>query len=228
MPSAPPEADHHDGPTARRVLLVACGALVKETRWVLERIPGVDVDVEYLPAPLHNRPGKIVPSIRELLDARDDLRAYDRVALGYGDCGTGGGLERFCAELTEALGMPVTMLEGAHCYGFFAGPGVTEAIEEEEPGTFYLTDFLARHADALVFGALGLDRHPELRDAYFGNYRRVCLLSQTDDPTLVELARSVADRLGLELIHRPTGMTPYAAVLGKAVGCPPLATLETS
>lgn len=220
MPSAPPPEQQPD-PTAdpARILLVACGALVKETRWALARIPGVHVDVEYLPAPLHNRPARIEPAIRVLLAARGEtLSAYGRIALGYADCGTGGGLERLCAELTAALGVPVVMLEGAHCYGFFAGPGVTEAIEDEEPGTFYLTDFLARHADALVFGALGLDRHPELRDAYFGNYRRVCLLSQTDDPGLVVLARSVADRLGLELIHHHSGLAPFEATLGRALG----------
>lgn len=218
MPSAPPP-DRSAAPEPARVLLVACGALVKETRWVLARIPGVHVDVDYLPAPLHNRPPRIAPAIRELLAGRRQrLADYDRVAIGYADCGTGGGLERLCAELTAELGIPVVMLDGAHCYGFFAGPGVTEAIEEEEPGTFYLTDFLARHADALVFGALGLDRHPELRDAYFGNYRRVCLLSQADDPELAVLARGVADRLGLELIHHHTGLTPFEATLGRALG----------
>lgn len=220
MPGAPPP-DAPPAPQAEpaRVLLIACGALVKETRWVLSRIPGVHVDVEYLPAPFHNRPSRIGPAIRDVLAARrETLEAVDRVALGYADCGTGGGLERLCAELTTELGVPVVMLEGAHCYGFFAGPGVTEAIEDEEPGTFYLTDFLARHADALVFGALGLDRHPELRDAYFGNYRRICLLSQTDDPDLVLLARGVAERLGLELIHHHSGLAPFEATLGRALG----------
>ena len=34
------------------------------------------------------------------------------------------------------------------------------ALAEEEPGTFYLTDFLVRHFDALVIRGLGLDRFP--------------------------------------------------------------------
>jgi Protein of unknown function (DUF1638) len=216
MPSVP-RSD--PAPAPRRVLLVACGALVKEVRAALQQLPAVEVDVAYLPAPLHNRPSRIEPGVRSLLDATD-MRAYDGVALGYGDCGTAGGLDRLCRELTASLGIPVTMIDGPHCFSFFAGPGVTEAIEDEEPGTFYLTDFLAKHADSMLFGALGLDRHPELRDAYFGNYRRVCLLSQTDDPSLVGLARSIADRLGLELIVRHTGMTPFVTALGQAVGLP--------
>ena len=84
------------------------------------------------------------------------------------------------------------------------------ALHEAEPGTFYLTDFLAKHFDALVWGSLGLDRHPELRDMYFGNYRRVVLLSQTDDPAVVEAGRRAAEMLGLEFEHVHVGRRPFA------------------
>jgi hypothetical protein len=214
MPSAPPP----DPAPSRRVLLIACGALVREVRAVVAQLGDVAarIDVEYLPAPLHNRPERILVAIRDLLHAVPEHR-YARIALAYADCGTGGGLERACTELSEVTGCEVVMLRGAHCYELFAGRETFAALHDAEPGTFYLTDFLARHADALVFGALGLDRHPELRDAYFGNYRRVCLLSQSDDPELLRAAEAIADRLGLELVHHHTGMSAFADALGAAM-----------
>lgn len=219
MPSAPLP----DSASPRRTLLIACGALVREIRSVLGQLDqAIDtpVDVEYLPAPLHNRPERIVPAIIDLVAGRDTDR-YARIALGYADCGTGGGLARACTALAASTGLEVVMLPGAHCYGLFAGADVFAGLHDAEPGTFYLTDFLARNADALVFGALGLDRHPELRDAYFGNYRRLCLLSQTEDPALVTMARRVADRLGLELIHHHTGLAAFGSSLASALAPSP-------
>ena len=99
----------------------------------------------------------------------------------------------------------VARLPGAHCYELFAGSEVFEALQHEELGSFYLTDFLAKHFDALVWCGLGLDRHPELRDLYFGVYRRVVLLSQAPDDDLVERAEAAATRLGLAFVHRTTG-----------------------
>ena len=107
---------------------------------------------------------------------RANRAAYDEILCLYGDCGTGGALDRVLAE------EGVTRIDGAHCYAFFAGEAAFAALAEEEPGTFYLTDFLARHFDALVVRGLGLDRFPQLRDAYFGAYRRVVHLAQVDDP----------------------------------------------
>ena len=150
----------------RRVLVVACGALVREVRAVLSQLPELDVDVEYLPANLHNRPERITGAVCSLLDRAAD-QGYDGMAVAYGDCGTGGLLDAALAD----RGVP--RLAGAHCYQFLAGGAVFEELQEAEPGTFYLTDFLVRHFDALVIGGLGLDRHPELRDLYFGHYRRV-------------------------------------------------------
>ena len=194
-------------PGAERTLVVGCAALVRELRAVLDQLgDGSSVELVALPAPLHNRPDRIPAAVAAALDER--AGTYDRAVVAYGDCGTGGRLDALLAE--RGIGR----LPGPHCYSFFAGAEVFDALAAEEPGTFYLTDFLARHADALVFGGLGLDRHPELRDAYFGNYVRVVLLSQDDDPELVVAARRTADRLGLAFEHRHVGLAPLAASMG--------------
>ena len=182
-----------------RPLVLACGALAADLRAVFAA-SGFDarVDVEYLPANLHNRPELIAPALRPRLVAAAD--AGRPVFVAYADCGTGGGLDALLGEFPGVQRLP-----GAHCYEVFAGAEQFAALQEEELGTFYLTDFLAKHFDALVWSGLGLDRHPELRDLYFGAYTRVVLLSQAADAALVERARAAAARLGLELFHRPTG-----------------------
>jgi hypothetical protein len=128
------------------------------------------------------------------------------VFVAYADCGTGGALD---ALLREYPG--VQRLPGAHCYEVFAGSEEFAALHDEELGTFYLTDFLTKHFDALVWCGLGLDRHPELRDTYFATYRRVVLLSQAPDPQLLARARDAAARLGLAFVHRPTGRDGLSA-----------------
>jgi hypothetical protein len=186
-------------PAPFRPLVLACGALAGDLRAVLAA-SGFEthVDIEYLPANLHNRPDAIVPALRPRLQAAIDA---DRpVFVAYADCGTGGGID----ALLE--GFPgVQRLPGAHCYEMFAGTPAFAAMQSEELGTFYLTDFLTKHFDALVWNGLGLDRHPQLRDAYFGVYRRVVLLSQAPDRDLVARASAAAARLGLAFSHRPTG-----------------------
>lgn len=201
---------------AHRPLVLACGALVRELRAVLDQGGLADaVEVHYLPAPLHNRPERIVPEIEARLA---DVPADRPVFLGYADCGTGGQLDAFIAT----SGRDVVRLPGAHCYELFAGAERFAALHEEELGTFYLTDYLARHFDALIWGGLGLDHHPELRDLYFGSYRRVVLLAQTDDPAVVDAGRRAAARLGLDFELVRTGLEPFAApvrlALGSAVG----------
>jgi hypothetical protein len=118
----------------------------------------------------------------------------------YADCGTGGALDRVLEE------EHVERIAGAHCYGFYAGSAAFARLHDDEPGTFYLTDFLLRHFDRLVIRALGLDRHPELRDPYFGHYKRIVYLAQLlpTEEVLVR-ARAAADRLGLGLEVRHTG-----------------------
>jgi len=192
-------------------LVIACGALASELRAVL-RAQGLDtaVEVTYLPANLHNRPERIVPELVPLLDA---AAAVGRaVFIGYADCGTGGALDALLERHPEA-----TRLPGAHCYEFFSGSERFAAMHEEELGSFFLTDFLAKHFDALLWQGLGLDRHPELLDMYFGNYKRVVLISQTDDASIVEKARAAAQRLGLEFEHRHVGLAPFADAVAHGV-----------
>ena len=191
-------------------LIVACGALASELRAVL---PPGSVEVRYLPAHFHNRPERIVPALAPILD---EAAASGRTAfVAYADCGTGGALDRLLADHPG-----VERLPGAHCYEVFAGAELFASLHDDEPGTFFLTDFLTRHFEALVWQGLGLDRHPELRDAYFAHYRRVVLLSQTDDPELVEAAHRAADRLGLEFEHLHVGRGELAAPIAVTVDPP--------
>lgn len=169
------------------------------------------VEVEYLPAPLHNRPERIVPEIEARLA---DVEPGRPIFLGYADCGTGGLLDAYI----DASDRDITRLPGAHCYEFFAGSARFAALHEEEFGTFYLTDFLAKHFDALVWQAFGMEQHPELRDMYFGNYRRVVLLSQTDDAAVLAAGQAAAARLDLEFVHEPTGLDPFAEPVRIALG----------
>ncbi len=192
--------------------MLACGALVREMRAVLGQEGIADaVDVEYLPAPLHNRPERIVPAIEERLA---DVAPDRPIFLGYADCGTGGQLDAWIERSDRAI----TRLPGAHCYEFFAGADRFAELNEEEFATFYLTDFLARHFDTLVWEGLGIGRHPELRDMYFGNYRRLVLLSQSGDPAIVEFGRAAAERLDLEFEHVATGLEPFAEPVRVALG----------
>ena len=188
----------------RKVLVIACGALAREV--LALKLDAIDLAC--LPASLHNRPERIPEAMRAKI--RANRAAYDEILCLYGDCGTGGALDRVLAE------EGVRRIEGAHCYAFFAGEDAFAALAEEEPGTFYLTDFLARHFDTLVIKGLGLDRFPQLRDDYFGAYRRVVHLAQFDDPETTAKARAAADRLGLAFERRFTGLAGLRAFLGEA------------
>lgn len=185
--------------------MLACGALVRELRAVLDQAGLSDeVEVAYLPAPLHNHPDQIVPEIEARLA---DIELDRQIFLGYADCGTGGLLDAFI----ERSERPIVRLPGSHCYEVFAGTARFEALHEAELGSFYLTDFLAKHFVALIWQGLGIDEHPELRDMYFANYRRVVLLSQSGDAAVVEAARAAAEMLQLEFLVEPTGLEPFAA-----------------
>ncbi|MCC5975537.1 MAG: DUF1638 domain-containing protein [Rubellimicrobium sp.] len=183
-------------PTGRgRVLLIACGALAREVLDLCKAHGWTHLDLQCLPAILHNTPDRIVPAVEEAV--RRGQSRYETVFVVYGDCGTGGLLFEKCKELG------VEMLEGPHCYSFFEGNAAF--AEREEMTAFYLTDFLVRQFDAFVWRPLGLDRHPELRDMYFGNYTVLVYQAQTEDPALTELARGHAARLGLAFERRFTG-----------------------
>jgi Protein of unknown function (DUF1638) len=202
-----------------RPLVVACGALASELRAVLAAHGlAAAVEVRYLPAHLHNRPEQITPAVAAVLVEAGHRSTF----VAYADCGSGGALDALLARHPG-----VERLPGAHCYEVFAGAELFAALHDEEPGTFYLTDFLARHFDALVWQGLGLDRHPELRDAYFGNYRRVVLLSQSESESaaVVELGRRAAARLGLDFVHRTVGRQGLAAAVSVSVG-PSVRTMQ--
>jgi hypothetical protein len=197
---APPEAVTSAGrapnPRGPSVLVIGCGALARELLDVVSRNNLAEIRVECLPAILHNRPEKIPGAVRARLEAAE---GFDRVFVAYGDCGTGGALDAVLDEFA------VERLPGAHCYQFYAGIDTFDEIHEEEPGTLYLTDYLTRHFDRLIWQGLGLDRWPELLEDYFGNYERVVYLAQTDDPGLTEEARLAALRLGLQFERRLVG-----------------------
>ncbi len=191
------------------MLVVACGALVRELRAVFDA-SGLDVHLKVLPAPLHNHPEKITDAVASALD---ETWSPDRgpVVLGYADCGTGGHLDTEI-DRRRADGWDISRLPGAHCYEFFTGADAFRTLHDEELGTFFLTDFLARNFEQLIWRGFRLDRHPELVGMMFGNYRRVVHLAQTDDPTrldeLESLARDAAARLGLAYERRHTGLRP--------------------
>jgi hypothetical protein len=189
-----------------RPLVVACGALTRELRAVFAASDVSDVDVHYLPANLHNAPELIPGNVEPLI--ADAHRAGRQVFVAYADCGTGGLLDRVLERYPG-----VTRLPGAHCYEFLAGADTFAALHDTEPGSFYLTDFLARHFEALVWQGLGLDRHPELRDTYFRYYRRVVLLSQTDSDDVRRAATHAAARLDLPLHVVHTGLSPLRTIV---------------
>lgn len=178
-----------------RILLIACGALAREIM-AMKKGNGWDhMDLTCLPAILHNHPERITDAVRQTVN--NHRKDYDRIFVVYADCGTGGQLQAACAE------MGVEMIAGPHCYSFYEGNAAF--AERDEATTFYLTDFLVRQFDAFVWKPLGLDRHPELREMYFGNYEKLVYQAQTDDPALTERARVCAERLGLAFERRMTG-----------------------
>jgi hypothetical protein len=172
------------------LLIIACGALAREIGELHKLSGWQHVHVKCIDARLHNHPARIPGAIRQCID--EYRHRYSNIFVAYADCGTAGALDR----VLEKEG--IERLPGAHCYQFFAGPEAFERLAEEEPGTFYLTDFLVRNFDRLVIRALRLDRHPELLPVLFCNYRRVVYLAQTRNEELEASAQKVADYLGLE------------------------------
>lgn len=179
------------------VLVLACGAIAREVLAVVKLNGWENVTVRCLPAKLHSRPELIAPAVDAKLAELSER--YERVFVAYADCGTGGALD----EVLDRHG--VERLPGDHCYGFLTGNAAWLDLHDAEPATFYLTDFLARHFDALVIRGLGLDRHPELLSQYFGNYQRLLYLAQTGDDDLRTRAQAAARRLGLAYEERRTG-----------------------
>lgn len=178
-----------------RVLLLACGALAREILDLKARNGWTHMDLACLPAILHNHPEKITDAVRKAVEKHRP--AYDSIHVVYADCGTGGLLEQACRDLG------VEMVAGPHCYAFYEGLDAFAA--RDEITAFYLTDFLVRQFDAFVWKPLGLDRHPQLLEMYFGHYTTLVYQAQTDDPALTDKARAIADRMGLAFERRLTG-----------------------
>ena len=188
------------------VLLIACGALAREILALKDANGWSHLDLICLPANLHLYPKKITAAVEAAVLRHQG--AYAKIMVVYADCGTGGLLAQKCADLG------VEMIEGPHCYSFFEGNDAFAA--RDEMTALYLTDFLVRQFDAFVWRPLGLDRHPELRDMYFGNYEKLVYQAQTDDPVLDAKAADCALRLGLAFERRFTGYGDLARFMAQS------------
>ncbi len=184
-----------DGPA----LVLACGAIANEIIALREQLGVADdaMVLHCLPAELHNRPGQIAPRVDAYLT--EHRHKYSRVLIGYGDCGTGGALDKVL-ERHEADRLP-----HMHCYEFYATTPVFNQIAEAEVGSYFVTDFLVRHFDRLVWQGLGLDTRPEMLSTYFGNYRDLVYLAQTESAELQAKAQEAASQLGLNYSYRKVG-----------------------
>ena len=183
-------------PERPRALVVACGALGRELVALKESTGWDALDITCLPAIWHNHPEKIAPGLRRKLQAAG---GYEQVFVAYGDCGSGGEIDKVIEEFG------VERIAGPHCYQFFMGTDEFTALTDDDPACFFLTDYLVRHFDRLIVKGLGLDRFPELRDMYFGNYTALVYIAQTEDPRLKAKAEQAAERLGLAFEYRYRG-----------------------
>lgn len=195
--------------TTKPSLLIACGALAREMV-ALQRLNGWEqsLHITCLPAIWHNHPGKIPEGVRQKI--RAGRKKYDQIYVAYADCGTGGLLDAVLAE------EGVERIAGPHCYQFYAGEAAFEKMMDEEIGTFFLTDYLARHFDRLVWRGFGIDRRPEMKELVFGNYTKLVFLAQVEDAAMIERSREIADRLGLAFEYRLTGYGELASFMAEA------------
>ena len=191
------------------LLFVACGALARELVDIQRQFPDGVVEITCLPASLHNHPEKIVPGVRRKVDAA--LRTRRNVAVVYGDCGTGGELDAYL----EQVGVP--RIPGPHCYEMFLGKPVFDDEMDNALGTFFLTDYMVRHFERIVMQGMGLRRHPQLRDMYFGNYTRVLYIAQTEDAALRVRAEQAAQEFGLAFEYRLAGYGGFPGFVEEAL-----------
>ena len=177
-------------PLLQRVRIIACGMIAREMLATLDQLGLDHVELKCLPAIYHHYPDKIAPAAeRAIIDARAE--GVEHIFIGYADCGTGGALDAVCQR------HGVERIAGPHCFSFYIGNDAFAASGDDYMTTFFMTDFLARQFDAFLMKPLGLDRHPELRDIYFGHYERMLYIAQTDDAALTAKAEAAARRLGL-------------------------------
>ena len=192
-----------------KVLVIACGMIAREVIAVKEKLGLDHLDLTCLPAELHYYPDRIPPALDAAI-AKAKAEGFENVFVGYADCGTGGLIDRVC----ERHG--VARLEGPHCFAAYQGLDAFARVEDDDMTAFYMTDFLCRQFDAFFMKPLGLDRHPELAQDYFGNYEKLVYLAQTDDATLEAVARRAAAMLGLAYEKRLTGYGDLVAALREA------------
>jgi hypothetical protein len=197
------------GKSAPHTQILACGALAREILALIEAGGLQGVELACLPAKLHNQPQFIPERVREAIRAAK-ARGVERVLVAYADCGTGGRLDRVLEEEDAAR------IQGPHCYAFYSGQTNFAEMMEAEPASFFLTDYLARHFETLILKGMGIDKHPELEELMFGNYRRLVYLAQEDTPELRAKAEAAAARLGLEYEHRKTGYGELAGFVAAA------------
>lgn len=185
-------------PFLPKINIIACGALAKELIAIKSLNQWQQMNISCLPARYHSTPNLIPDAVEDKIV---EIKANNegQIFVAYGDCGTGGLLDRVLEKYD------VERLPGAHCYQFFAGEEAFEDLQEEEIGTFYLTDFLVKRFDSYVWQSLGLDKHPELLEMYFGNYKRLVYLAQTNDDKITDIAKLCAQRLNLQFERIYTG-----------------------
>jgi len=194
---------------ANRLLIIGCGALAREIEWIKRQHQWQHVDMQCIDAELHNRPARIAPRVASLIEKYHSH--YTKIFVAYADCGTGG-------QLDEVLSLwNIERLPGAHCYAFYAGEATFRALSKDNPATFYLTDFLARHFERLVVRGLKLDEHPELKAQVFAHYERVVYLQQIATSATLEAAQRAAHWLALPLTTIHTGMGDLSRTLDQHV-----------
>jgi len=192
-----------------KVHVIGCGAIAREILAVCEVNSLDHIDLTCLPAIWHNTPDKITPGLKEAIDKARE-KGFERIFIAYADCGTGGMLDRLCED------EGVERIAGPHCYSFFSGNDDFDKRWDDDFTSFFLTDFLVRQFEAFVIEPLGLDRHPELRDMYFGHYKKLIYLSQVEDEALKRMAERAAERLGLAYEYRYTGYGDLTGALKTA------------
>ncbi len=196
-------------PTSDRVRIIACGMIAREVMAVREQLGAGHLELVCLPAVYHHYPEKIAPAMEEAI-VKAQAEGVTHIFAGYAECGTMGELDKVCAKYG------IERIEGPHCFSFYAGNDAFAERADEDMTSFFMTDFLARQFDAFLMKPLGIDRHPELRDMYFGNYEKLVYIAQSNDPELDRKAEAAAKVLGLAYERRFTGygdLVPALAAL---------------
>lgn len=196
-------------PQAEKLLVIACGMIAREILAAKQQLGLDHLELTCLPAEFHFYPDRIAPAM-EVAIVKAKAEGFEHIFVGYADCGTGGLLDKVC----EKHG--VERMAGPHCFGFYQGMDAYAKIADDDMMSFYMTDFLCRQFDAFFMKPLGLDRHPELIQDYFGNYEKLIYLAQTNDPQLDKVAENAARMLGLAYERRFTGYGDLPAALENA------------